>query len=199
VAIQQEYKSRFSSAPRAPHRLSTWLRPDDLIYRTGEDIRLNPGARLMKAADSAEYLGYSLHLAPIDSAVADYAQASPAALGTLTYIAFETRRLFDERNAPGETFLPLPVASLVEPEDYARQQSSQHEAMAHSSGEVFDLDIAHLPAGELECLRFVLDDLGWSGYLGFVEDGADRLHIGCSPESREFFPNVWQEAEEHLN
>jgi hypothetical protein len=51
----------------------------------------------------------------------------------------------------------------------------------------------------LECLRFVLDDLGWSGYLGFVEDGADRLHIGCSPESREFFTDVWQEAQEHLS
>jgi hypothetical protein len=51
----------------------------------------------------------------------------------------------------------------------------------------------------LECLRFVLDDLGWSGYLGFIEDGADRLHIGCSPDSREFFTNVWQEAQEHLS
>jgi hypothetical protein len=116
----------------------------------------------------------------------------------LTYVAFETRRLFDERNSPGETFRPLAVVALVEPEDYARQQSSQHEAFAHSSGQVFDIDTARLPASELECLRFVLDDLGWSGYLGFVEDGADRLHIGCSPDSREFFTNVWQEAEEHL-
>jgi hypothetical protein len=51
----------------------------------------------------------------------------------------------------------------------------------------------------LECLRFVLDDLGWCGYLGFVEDGAGRLHIGCSPGSREFFAGVWQEAQEHLS
>jgi hypothetical protein len=198
VALHEEYKNRFASGPRAPHRLSAWLRPDDLIYRTGEDIRANPGGLLMKAPDSAGYLGYSLQLPPVDSAIADYSQAAPAALGALTYIAFETRRLFEERNAVGETFQPLPVVALVEPEDYARQQLSQHEAFAHSSGQVFDIDTARLPAGELECLRFVLDDLGWSGYLGFVEDGADRLHIGCSPDSREFFTNVWQEAEEHL-
>jgi len=196
--LQQEYKNQFASGPRAPHRLSAWLRPDDLIYRTGDDIRSNSGARLMKAADSADYLGYTLRLPSADSAAADFAQAAPAALGTLTYIAFETRRLFEERNSPHEIFQPLPVVALVEPVDYARQQASQHEAFAHSSGQVFDIDTAQLPAGELECLRFVLDDLGWSGYLGFVEDGADRLHIGCSPESREFFTNVWQEAEEHL-
>jgi len=199
MELQQEYKNRFSSGPRAPHRLSAWLRPDDLIYRTGADIRANPGSRLIKAADSAVYLGYSLRLPLIDSAIADYSQASPAALGTLTYIAFETRRLFEERNAVGDVFQPLPVVALVEPEDYALQQASQHEAFAHSSGQVFDIDTSRLPPGELECLRFVLDDLGWSGYLGFVEDGADRLHIGCSPDSREFFTNVWQEAQERLS
>ena len=44
------------------------------------------------------------------------------------------------------------------------------------------------------CLRFVLDDLGWDGYLGFVEEGRDNLHIGCSPASRDFFTTVFQEA-----
>jgi len=46
----------------------------------------------------------------------------------------------------------------------------------------------------LECLRFVLSDLGWNGYLGFVEDGMDSLHIGCSPGSREFFTSVFEDA-----
>ena len=197
AALQLEYKNQFASGRRAPHMLSTWLRPDDLIYRTGDDIRANPGSRLIKAVDNADYLGYTLQL-PSSDAFADSSEASPAALGTLTYIAFETRRLLEERSSPGESFQPLPVVALVESEDYARQQLSQHDALQHSSGEVFDLDIGHLPAGELECLRFVLDDLGWSGYLGFVEDGAGRMHIGCSPNSREFFSNVWQEAQEHL-
>jgi hypothetical protein len=199
VSLQQEYKNQFASGPRAPHRLSAWLRRDDLIYRTQEDIRANPGDRLIKAPRSAEYLGYSLQLPAEDSATADFSQAAPSALGALTYVAFETRRLFEEMNALGETFQPLPVTALVEPETYARQEPSQHEAFAHSSGQVFDIDISRMPEGELECLRFVLDDLGWCGYLGFVEDGAGRLHIGCSPGSREFFAGVWQEAQEHLS
>ncbi len=68
------------------------------------------------------------------------------------------------------------------------------EALSHCSGQVFDIDYAGLPPGEQECLRFVLDDLGWDGYLGFVEDGMDSLHIGCSPASRDFFTSVFQEA-----
>jgi hypothetical protein len=43
----------------------------------------------------------------------------------------------------------------------------------------------------------VLDDLGWDGFLGFVEDGRDNLHIGCSPASRAFFTSVFQEAVGH--
>jgi hypothetical protein len=198
VALQQEYKNRFAAGPRAPHRLAAWLRPDDLVYRTGDDIRANPGARLIKAPDSAEYLGYSLQLSPDDSATADLSQAAPEALGLLTYLAFETHRLFEELNALDQTFQPLAVTALVEPVDYARRQPAQREALAHSSGQVFDLDTSRLPPGELECLRFVLDDLEWSGYMGYVQDGAGRLHIGCSPDSREFFMNVWQEAEERL-
>jgi hypothetical protein len=80
----------------------------------------------------------------------------------------------------------------VEAEDAL--QSSQREAMAHASGQVFDIDYSGLPPGELECLRFVLDDLGWDGYLGFVEEGNANLHIGCSPSSRDFFTRVYQEA-----
>ena len=63
-----------------------------------------------------------------------------------------------------------------------------------ASGHVFDIDYSALPPAELECLRFVLSDLGWEGYLGFVEDGMDSLHIGCSPGAREFFTKVFQEA-----
>jgi hypothetical protein len=80
----------------------------------------------------------------------------------------------------------------VESEDALR--SSQREGLAHASGQVFDIDYSGLPPGELECLRFVLDDLGWDGYLGFVEEGNANLHIGCSPSSRDFFTRVYQEA-----
>ena len=70
----------------------------------------------------------------------------------------------------------------------------KREGLSHTSGQVFDIDYSGLPPAESEALRFVLNDLGWAGYLGFVEEGADNLHIGCSPTSRDFFASVFQEA-----
>jgi hypothetical protein len=46
----------------------------------------------------------------------------------------------------------------------------------------------------MECLRFVLDDLGWAGYLGFVDEGPNTLHIGSAPSARDFFTSVFSEA-----
>ncbi len=187
--LAQQYKSEFVANGRAPHRLSVWLKRDDLVFRSGDDIRGALGQRLVKAQNRPDYLGYSVKL-PADS---DYlSEASPSAIGTLAYIAFETRRLYEEMGARGP-FRPLVVTSLVEPEDYASQKGKP-EALSHCSGHVFDIDYSALPPAELECLRFVLSDLGWEGYLGFVEDGMDSLHIGCSPASREFFTKVFQDA-----
>jgi hypothetical protein len=81
-------------------------------------------------------------------------------------------------------FKPLVVTSLVEPEDYSAQHG-RPEALAHASGQVFDLDYSAMPPPELEALRFVLSDLGWEGYLGFVEDGMDSLHDGTAQLSDE--------------
>ena len=64
----------------------------------------------------------------------------------------------------------------------------------HSTGQVFDIDRANLPRGERESLNFVLDDMGWDGYLGFIQVTGDSLHIGCSPSSRAFFASVFQDA-----
>jgi hypothetical protein len=90
-------------------------------------------------------------------------------------------------------FVPLPVTSLVEPEDFGGQKG-RPAALSHSSGQVFDIAYSALPPAELECLRFVLSDLGWEGYLGFVEEGMENLHIGCSPRAREFFTGVFEDA-----
>jgi hypothetical protein len=174
--LAQTYKSQFVTTGRAPHRLSVWLKKDDLVpwrrYSCGPGSVANQSSNL-------DYLGYAVKLPP-DS---DYlSEASPSAIGTLAYIAFETRRLYEEMGAKGP-FRPLEVTSLVEPEDYASQKGKP-EALSHCSGHVFDIDYSALPPAELECLRFVLSDLGWEGYLGFVEDGMDSLHIGCSPASR---------------
>jgi hypothetical protein len=191
--LAQQYHSDFPVAGRAPHRLAVWLKNGDLVFRTAGDIRLDPGKVLTRALDRPDFLGYTLRIAPdVPADMEAFSQASPSALGALAYISFETRRLFEEAR-PNETFRPLPVSSLVEPEDFARQLN-QREGISHTSGQVFDIDYAGLPPVELECLRFVLADLGWDGYLGFVEDGKDSLHIGCSPASRDFFASVFQES-----
>lgn len=193
TSLAQEYRSEFASSntARAPHRLSVWLKRDDMVFRNPDDIRVNLGKRLVRALDRPEHLGYSLRILPDSPANLDYwSQASPSALGALSYIAFETRRLYDEMK-PREKFQPLPVSALVEPEDFIR---GKREGLSHTSGQVFDIDYSGLPPAEVEALRFVLNDLGWAGYLGFVEEGRDNLHIGCSPTSRDFFATVFDEA-----
>jgi hypothetical protein len=194
ASLAGEYKSEFVSG-RAPHRLTVWLTHGDLLFHSGGDIRSGLGEKLLvKAFNRPAYFGYSLNI-PAGSTAdrEDRLKGTPAAIGALTYIAFETRRLYDALAPAGDPFRPLEVVSLVEPEDYARQLS-EREALSHVSGQVFDIDDSGLPPSEMECLHFVLDDLGWAGYLGFVDEGANTLHIGCAPSARDFFTSVFAEA-----
>jgi hypothetical protein len=187
LALSEEYRNKFTATARAPYRLSVWLKREDLVFHNEDDVRANAGNRLVEAPDRPAYFGYALKLAPDAPAT-----ASAAAVGTLAYVAFETRRLFDESH-PGAEFVPLPVSSLVESEEGDRR-SGRPEALGHASGQVFDIEISALPPQEIECLRLVLDDLGWDGLLGFIEEGRNRVHIGCSPGSRDFFADVYQDA-----
>jgi len=190
----EEYKSDFPVAGRAPHRLTVWLKRDDLVFHNDEDIKAAIGGKLARAIDRPAYFGYSLRLAPDQPEnLANYSHASTSALGTLMYIAYETRRVLEEFKPGAQAFQPLAVSSLVEPEDRAAQ-SSQIEALAHASGQVFDIEYTRLPPREVESLRFILDDLGWEGYLGFVDDGPKNIHIGCAPGARDFFSSVFAEA-----
>ena len=86
----------------------------------------------------------------------------------------------------GEKFQPLPVTALVEPEDTrARRQAGRRCRTAPARSSIST--IPRCRPRNWNALRFVLNDLGWDGYLGFVEEGTDNLHIGCSPTSRDFF------------
>jgi len=197
LSLAQEYRSEIpglnGTGTRAPHRLSVWLKWDDVVFHSCDDIRADAGNRLVSAFDRPPYFGYSLKLSPdLPADLVYFSKASPAAIGTLTYIAYETRRLYDEIKPRGEKYQPLEVTSLVQAEEQVRP--GRREALAHCTGQVFDIDYSGLPPDELECLRFVVSDLGWDGYLGFVEEGMDNLHIGCSPGSRQFFTTVFQEA-----
>ena len=196
------YRSETHDGPRAPHRLAVWLKSGDIVYHSAGDILSD--SRLVRAPDDPDYLGYQLRLkgpnaiGALDPGRLDYyLRASPAALGALAYIAYETRRLHESLGGRG--FRPLEVVSLVKPMEYRDRLGGgqdQSEFLSHCTGEVFDIDISDLPAEQREALEFVLDELGWNGYLGFVEEapGSGRIHIGPSPAGRDFFARIYEEV-----
>jgi hypothetical protein len=191
--LQEEFRNPTNPARRANDRLMTWLKSEDTFYRSASDLKQAEG--LVIAPDDPKLFGFTLPKPPSDSNL--YLQATPAAIGTLLYIAFETRRLFEEHKPRGEQFMPLQVVELVSTNDRPAEAGTllvDPEFPEHSTGQVFDIDQSNLPPGERESLNFILDDLGWDGYLGFIQVTGDTLHIGCSPESREFFAKILDEA-----
>ena len=192
-----EYRYRPDSSQRAPDRLSLWLKPQDLLHRTSDAAQGEPWSKLVRPPDDPDYFGFRVAAREMGSENgAAYMQAFPSTIGTLAYIAFETRRLFEAMQPGDEVFVPLEVTALVLPVNAEGRSGNGTEDVRtaeHASGQVFDISVARLPFVEEKCLRFVLDDLGWSGYLGFIEEppGSRILHIGCSPSSRDFFAQVF--------
>jgi Transglycosylase SLT domain len=198
--LVEQYRYEPDPNQRAPHRLSVWLKSADLEFATCEDIRRDQGKRLVRVFEDEDFYGFRLRKDLIGAAdpgnLEYFLQASPAAVGTLAYIAFETRRLHAAMRPKGEKFQPIEVTSLVQPVDFAKRtpRGGRDESLWHCTGQVFDVDLRSLPVGEREALEFVLSDMGWMGYLGFVEESGGVLHVGSSPSSREFFTQVFQEA-----
>ncbi len=195
--LAEEYQNPIHPQRRASDRLVIWLKSHDLFYRSTDDLRLASGKGLARVFDNPQFFGFSLP-EMADGPDRDlYLQDSPAAIGTLLYVAFETRRLFEELKPKGERFVPLQVAELVGTTDRPAEAGTllvDPEFPEHSTGQVFDIDRSNLPRGERQCLNFTLDDMGWDGYLGFIQVTGDTVHIGCSPSSREFFASVFAEA-----
>jgi hypothetical protein len=199
--LAEDYSYEQDPNHRAPHRLSVWLKEKDLAFQSCEDLKREQGKRLAKVLDDEAFYGFRLRKDVIgseDPANAEYyLQAAPAAIGTLAYITFETRRLHAAMKPKGERFQPLDVTSLVQSMDIAKRTSNQREeGLWHCTGQVFDIDYKSLPVGEREALDFVLADMGWMGYLGFVDEnpGSGTMHVGSSPSSRDFFTQVFQET-----
>ena len=201
--LAESYRSQLTEAARAPHRLAVWIRDSDLAYKSCQELVNDNSGRLAEALDDPSFFGYRLLASGSDGIGALdpsrrrlYLRATPAALGTLLYIAFETRRLYEAMHPDGESWTPLPVSALVEPMDYFTRAAvgAPPESLSHCTGQVFDLKTAGLPRGEAEALRFVLDDMGWDNYLGFIEESAGRIHVGCAPEARDFFTGIYEQA-----
>lgn len=199
--LVEEYRYEPDPNQRAPHRLSVWLKTRDLEFTTCDDMKREQGKRLVRALDDEEFYGFRLRKDVIAGGDANnleyYLQASPAAIGTLAYIAFETHKLHAAMKPKGEKFVPLEVTALVQPVDFAKRNTRvRDESVWHCTGQVFDIDYRNMPLGQREALDFVLNDMGWLGFLGFVEEapGSGTLHIGSSPSSRDFFNSVFQDA-----
>lgn len=190
-----EYRNPVNAQRRASDRLKIWLKQDDVFYRSLDDLRTAAGTALVRPLDDPKLFGFTLPQLPLDQEL--YLEATPAAIGTLLYVAFETHRLFDTLKPKGERFVPLNVTELVSTTDQPAEAGTRAvdpELPEHSTGQVFDIDRSGLPRGERECLNFALEDMGWDGTLGFVEVTGDTLHIGSSPAAREFFASVFQDA-----
>jgi hypothetical protein len=196
--LVDQYRNPVNVQRRANDRLMVWLKSEDVFYRSLDDLKQASGKALERVLDNPKLFGFSLPALDSDLATKDlYLQASPAAIGTLLYISFETHRLFDALKPKGEQFVPLQITELVSTTDRPAEAGSllvDPEFPEHSTGQVFDIDRSSLPRGEREALNFVLDDMGWDGYLGFIQVTGDTLHIGCSPSSRPFFASVFQDA-----
>jgi hypothetical protein len=192
LELASYYRYAADPSTRPQHRLAVWLRSEDFLYQSPEDLKRDEGKRLAKVVDDPDYFGFRINKDAIGGD--SYLQATPAALGTLTYIAYETRRLHEAMRPKGEKWVPLEVVSLVRAT--GAKSDVPGEALAHCSGHVFDIRYAGLPPGEREALQFVLDDMGYEGYLGFIDETANSgvMHIGCSPSSREFFAKVFEDA-----
>jgi hypothetical protein len=195
--LVDQYRNPINVQRRANDRLMVWLKSEDVFYRSLDDLKLASGKSLERVLDNLKLFGFSLPALDSDLATREfYLQASPAAIGTLLYISFETHRLFDALKSKGE-FVPLQITELVSTTDRPAEAGSllvDPEFPEHSTGQVFDIDRSNLPRVEREALNFVLDDMGWDGYLGFIQVTGDTLHIGCSPSSRPFFASVFQDA-----
>jgi hypothetical protein len=192
--LAEQYQNPINPERRATDRLLVWLKSEDVFFRTPEDLRKAAGSKLEKILDDPKSFGFALPRSDTDPV---YMQGSPSAIGTLLYIAFETRRLFDAMKPKGEHFVPLQLVEFVSTTDRPAEGGTvlvDPEFPEHSTGHVFDIDRSNLPPGEREGLNFILDDLGWNGYLGFIQVTGDTLHIGCAPSSREFFATVYEEA-----
>jgi hypothetical protein len=208
--LYSEYRNQVEPERRAPHRLAVWLTPEDLAFRNCEDLKREQGRALVKAFDDEKFFGFSLRKTGAGAIGEDdltnqeyYMQASPAVVGTIAYIAFETRRLHEAMDRRGEKWVPLEITALVQPLDYEERQAKRHasgkpEPPAHCTGQVFDLNYGNLPPGQRQALEFILSDMGWDGYLGFVRDSSatSTFHIGAAPTARDFFTKVYEEARE---
>lgn len=184
--LAAEYRNPENPQRRADNRLMVWFKTADVDYRPARDFKAASDGALTRLLDDPMFFGVTPPSLP---GTQELLQDSPSAIGSMLYIAFETRRLFEALKPKGERFVPLRMAKVASATDREAPESGEH-----STGQVFAIDQSNLGRAERQCLNFTLEDLGWDGHVGFFQDAGDTLHIGAAPSSREFFAAVFQEA-----
>ena len=58
--LYYEYRNQVDPTQRAPHRLSVWLRPQDLAFKNCDDLRREQGKSLVSVFDNPKYFGFTL-------------------------------------------------------------------------------------------------------------------------------------------
>ncbi|MGE5568743.1 MAG: transglycosylase SLT domain-containing protein [Rhodospirillales bacterium] len=192
--LAAEYRAGLEPTQRTPHRLAAWLGGEPAL-RSRDALDSGKGSCPARIFDDPEYYGFRIRYTAESGSPC--LPASPSTLGALAYIAFETRRLHEAMNVQGEQFVPLEVSSPAASAVSASGNEPGKEFL-QSTGYVLNINYAKLPPGQREAFEFVMDELGWEGYLGFIhaEGESHTLHVGCSPSSRDFFEKVFAEAVE---
>ncbi len=154
------------------------------VFQNCEDLRREQGRKLQKVLDDPNRFNFSVRKDLIGANDLRnqefYLQASPAALGTLVYIRMKPGSCSDEMKHRGQKWVPIDVTSLVRPLDSTHGLFGEG-ATARPCGTVrarFSIStIRGCPMRNARRFRFILDDMGWNGYLGFVgRERAERNH-----------------------
>ena len=155
------------------------------------------GRTWWSAFDNPKYFGFTLRrtgsgaIGEDDLANQDlYFQAAPSTVGTIAYIAYETRRLFEAMKLKKESWAPLEITALGGAARLRGARRPQGNGAAKAKcpptargrSLTSRCQICRLARERRSTLFSTIS--GWNGYVGFVRESthADVIHVGAAPD-----------------
>lgn len=205
VKLFSENQSNFDPEKRASNKLYVWYEREDLQYQTAADLKTAKNAgRLVPPYNLPDFYNFQLRSIGVKDPTNTflYIQASPSAIGALTYIAYETRQLYQALGLGSKKkYVPLEITSLVRSREYQKKLAKSNpnartEFPSHATGRVFDISYLRLSEAEYGCLRLVLNDLEWIGALDVTRESkvSRTFHVGVNPIYDDFFTKIYKEG-----
>ncbi len=212
-ALANAFQNSVDAQKRAPNRLFVWYSPKDIKYHSRSDLAEAKNKKLFAVPVAPAFLGFEPRTSGF-GAIGEmdpehrelYLQAPKEVLGMLEYVSFETRRLWNALDKKKEIYVPLSPTAFIRDMDYqVKLQTGNKQSAAninartdlptHTIGAV-DVSYLKLPKTEFECLKFVVQDLGWDEYLGFFEESKSQktFHLAPAPSQIDFYKSVYEEA-----